>query len=152
LNPKGNDIKFWLDWLINETSEDASSVQENTFRSLMIQNSVRFKRYQISLDPTALRKLPNCDKLDPKKYGSKWLWDLEEDSLAKIDMANLKHYDLMKLIGQQMAEYIVKESKNGFKYDLVNENGNDQLVTFSGDITRIQKQMSDPDWLDKFPG
>ena len=152
LNPKGNDIKFWLDWLINETSEDASSVQENTFRSLMIQNSVRFKRYQISLDPPALRKLPNCDMLDPKKYGSKWLWDLEEDSLAKIDMANLKHYDLMKIIGQQMAEYIVKESKNGFKDDLVNENGNDQLVTFSGDITRIQKQMGDPEWLDSFPG
>ena len=56
LNPKGNDVKFWLDWLINETSEDASSVQENTFRSLMINNSVRYKRYQISLDPTALKK------------------------------------------------------------------------------------------------
>jgi hypothetical protein len=66
LNPKGNDIKFWLDWLINETSEDASNVQENSFRSLMIQNKVRYNRYQISLDPTAVRKLPNCDKLDKK--------------------------------------------------------------------------------------
>src|SRR4030095_14469729 len=136
LNPKGNDIKFWLDWLINETSEDASSVQENTFRSLMIHDSVRYKRYQISLDPPALKKLPNTDDLDEKIYGSKWLWDLSEKSLAKIDMANLTHYPLMKIIGRQMAQYIV-DSKNAFKEDLVNENGNDQLVTFSGDVTRI---------------
>ncbi len=150
LNPKGNDIKFWLDWLINETSEDASSVQENTFRSLMINNSVRYKRYQISLDPPALKKLPNTDDLDKKIYGSKWLWDLDEKSLAKIDMANLTHYPLMKIIGRQMAAYIM-ESKNGFKEDLVNSNGNDQLVTFSGDVTRIRTQMSSPEWLDNFP-
>lgn len=150
LNPKGNDIKFWLDWLINETSEDASSVQENTFRSLMINNSVRYKRYQISLDPPALKKLPNTDKLDKKIYGSKWLWDLDEKSLSKIDMANLTHYPLMKIIGQQMAQYII-ESKNCFKEDLVNQNGNDQLVTFSGDVARIRAQMGNPEWLDSFP-
>ena len=150
LNPKGNDIKFWLNWLINETSEDASSVQENTFRSLMIQDSVRYKRFQISLDPTALKKLPNSDLLDKKIYGSKWLWDLSEESLAGIDMADLKHYPLMKIIGQQMAEYIVVTSKNGFKEDLVNNSGNDDLVTFSGDIDRINKQMADPEWLDNF--
>jgi len=150
LNPKGNDIKFWLDWLINETSEDASSVQENTFRSLMINNSVRYKRYQISLDPTALKKLPNTDELDVKIYGSKWLWDLDEKSLAKIDMANLTHYPLMKIIGRQMGQYIM-ESKNAFKEDLVNVNDNDQLVTFSGDVTRIRTQMSSSEWLDKFP-
>ena len=152
LDPKGNDIKFWLDWLISETSEDASNVQENTFRTLMIQNSVRYNRYQISLDPTALRKLPNSDQLNKKIYGSKWLWDLEEKSLANIDMADLTHYDLMKIVGQQMAEYICSEdySNNWFRKDLINENGNDQLVTYSGDIKRIQKQMSDPDWLDNF--
>ena len=150
LNPKGNDIKFWLDWLINETGEDASNVQENTFRSLMINNSVRYKRYQISLDPPALKKLPNTDELEKKIYGSKWLWDLDEKSLAKIDMANLTHYPLMKIIGRQMAQYIM-ESKNAFKEDLVNENDNDQLVTFSGDVARIRTQMSSPEWLDNFP-
>jgi patatin-like phospholipase/acyl hydrolase len=150
LNPKGNDIKFWLDWLINETSEDASSVQENTFRSLMIQNSVRYKRFQISLDPPAMKKLPNTDELDENLYGSKWLWDLDEKSLSKVDLANLTHYPLMKIIGRQMALYITDESKNGFKEDLVNAYGNDQLVTFSGDIKRILTQMSDPGWLDNF--
>ena len=67
-------------------------------------------------------------------------------------MADLTHYDLMKIVGQQMAEYICSEdySNNWFRKDLINENGNDQLVTYSGDIKRIQKQMSDPDWLDGF--
>ena len=152
LNPKGNDIKFWLDWLINETSEDASNVQENTFRSLMIVNSVRYKRYQMSLDPTAIRKLPNIKELDKNVYGSEWLWDLEEDSLSKIDLANLKHYELMKIIGRQMGEYICNKnySNNWFREDLINANGNDQLVTFSGDVTRIKTQMSSPEWLDNY--
>ena len=152
LNPKGNDIKFWLDWLINETGEDASNVQENTFRSLMINNSVRYKRYQISLDPTALKKLPNRQDDRLLVHGSKWLWDLDEKELSKIDLASLKHYDLMKIVGEQMGEYICSDdhSKNWFKEDLVNANGNDQLVTFSGDVTRIQEQMSSPEWLDKF--
>ena len=149
LDPEGNDIKFWLDWLINETSEDASSVQENTFRALMINDSVRYKRFQLSLDPTALKKLPNSDQLDKELYGSKWLWDLEEKSLKNIDMSDLRHYKLMKIIGRQMGLYIIE--KNCFKEDLINKNGNDQLVTFSGDIDRIKKQMSDPHWLDKFP-
>jgi hypothetical protein len=56
----------------------------------------------------------------------------------------------MKIIGRQMGQYIM-ESKNAFKEDLVNENDNDQLVTFSGDVTRIRTQMSSPEWLDKFP-
>lgn len=153
LDPKGNDIKFWLDWLINETSEDASNVQENTFRSLMINNSVRYKRYQISLDPPAIKKIPNTNKLDKKLYGSEWLWDLTEKSLSKVDLANLTHYELMKIIGRQMAEYICsKKSNNWFKEDLVNEHNNDQLVTFSGDVARIRTQMSNPEWLDKFTG
>ena len=84
-------------------------------------------------------------------YGSEWLWDLEEKSLSKVDLANLAHYDLVKIIGRQMAKYIM-ESKNDFMEDLVNENGNDQLVTFSGDVTRIRTQMKDPDWLDNFQG
>jgi len=125
-------------------------VQENTFRSLMIQNSVRYKRFQISLDPPAMKKLPNTDELDENLYGSKWLWDLDEKSLSKVDLANLTHYPLMKIIGRQMALYITEESKNGFKEDLVNTHGNDQLVTFSGDIKRILTQMSDPDWLDNY--
>ena len=69
--------------------------------------------------------------------------DLDEKSLGKIEMANLTHYPLMKIIGRLMASFIM-ESRNYFKEDLVNTNGNDQWVTFSGDVTRIRTQMSCP--------
>ncbi|HLF45890.1 MAG TPA: patatin-like phospholipase family protein [Chitinophagaceae bacterium] len=149
LNPKGIDLKFWLDWLISETGEDSSTVQTNTFRSFMMLESVVYRRYQISLDPTALKKLPNIDALDPKKYKSKWLWDLDEKILGNIDMADINRMDLMKVIGQQMAAYIM-ESGNCFTKDLIDEKRNDILVSSFGDEERIKKQMSDPDWLDNY--
>ena len=148
LDPKGIDISFWLDWLINETNEDASAVQENLFRSVLMQNSVVYRRYQISLDPTALHKLENTDALDEKIYGSPWLWDLSEKILGKIDMADMTHFKLMHVIGRQMAKYIV-DSGNSFTKDLVIR-GRDELVTSYGDLDRIKLQMSDPEWLDNF--
>ena len=74
---------------------------------------------------------------------------MTEEILADIDMADVTKFDLMKVIGQQAAQYIV-ESGNNFRKDLVDINHNDLLVTASGDITRIQKQMSAPEWLDGF--
>jgi len=149
LNPKGLDLTFWLDWLLDETNEDASAVQTNTFRSFMMLESVVYRRYQISLDPTAFKKLPNIDSLDPKKYKSKWLWDLDEKILGNIDMADTNRMDLMKVIGQQMAAYIM-ESGNCFLTDLIDEKRNDILVSSFGDEKRIIKQMSDPEWLDNY--
>jgi len=148
LDPKGIDISFWLDWLINETSEDASAVQENLFRSVLMQNSVVYKRYQISLDPAALHKLENTDELDAAIYGSPWLWDIDEKTLGKIDMADMTHFKLMQVIGKQMAKYIM-DNGNCFTKDLV-VNGRDELVSSFGDIDRIREQMSDPKWLDNF--
>jgi len=148
LDPKGIDISFWLDWLINETSEDASAVQENLFRSVLMQNSVVYRRFQISLDPTSLHKLENTDELDPAIYGSPWLWDISEKILGKIDMADMTHFKLMQVIGARMAKYIM-DSGNGFTRDMV-INGRDELVTSYGDVERIKSQMSNPEWLDKF--
>lgn len=148
LDPEGSDIKFWLDWLINETSEDASNVQENTFRSLMIQRSVEYRRFQISLDPPALSKLPNSGNLDESVYKTKWLWDLDEHHLGNIDMADLTHFELMRVIGKQMADYIMKDG-GAFTRDLAKD-GKDELVTYSGDTERIKEQMSSPKWLDDF--
>ncbi|MEO8821346.1 MAG: patatin-like phospholipase family protein [Ginsengibacter sp.] len=149
LNPHGIDVVFWLNWLMTHMGQDASAMQVNAFRSPMIGQTIDFRRYQISLDPTALNKIPNVDALDEKKYGSKWLHDLTEATLANIDMADVTKFDLMKVIGQQVAEYIV-QSGNNFKKDLIDNRCNDLLVTASGDITRIQKQMSSPEWLDNF--
>jgi patatin-like phospholipase/acyl hydrolase len=148
LDPKGIDISFWLDWLINETNEDASAVQENLFRSVLMTNSVVYRRFQISLDPTSLHKLENTDELDAAIYGSPWLWDISEKILGKIDMADMTHFKLMKVIGARMAKYIM-DSGNCFTKDMV-INGRDELVTSYGDVERIKLQMSNPEWLDKF--
>lgn len=148
LDPDGIDISFWLDWLINETNEDASAVQENMFRSVLMQNSVVYRRFQISLDPEALHKLENTDELDENIYGSPWLWDLDKKTLGKIDMADMTHFHLMQVIGRQMAKYIM-DSGNGFAKDMV-VHGHDELVTSFGDVERIKLQMGNPEWLDKY--
>ncbi len=149
LNPHGLDIKFWLNWLMTQTGQDASAMQVNAFRSPMICATIHFRRYQISLDPAAIKKIPNIDSLDENKYHSKWLHDLDEHILGNIDMADITKFDLMKVIGEQMAAYIV-ESGNMFQKDLIDERFNDLLVTTSGDIIRIQKHLSDPAWLDAY--
>ncbi len=149
LNPHGIDLVFWLNWLMTETGQDASAMQVNAFRSPMISKTIDFRRFQISLDPTAIKKIPNTDTLNEKKYHSKWLHDLTEDILGNIDMADTSKFDLMQVIGIQMAEYIV-QSGNNFQKDLTDSRFNDLLVTTSGDIVRIQKQMSSTEWLDGF--
>lgn len=148
LNPHGIDIVFWLNWLMTEMGQDASAMQVDTFRSPMIKNLVDFRRFQISLDPSSIQKLPNIDTLDESKYKTRWLRDIGEDILGNIDMADVTRFDLMKVIGQQMAQYIM-ETGNRFQSDL-SVNNRDMLVSAFGDVTRIQKQLSNPQWLDGF--
>jgi len=148
INPHGIDLVFWLNWLMTVTGQDASAMQVDAMRSPMIKKAIDFRRFQISLDPAAIRLLPNTDALDEHKYKSKWLHDLDEETLGDIDMADITRFDLMQVIGQQMAAYIM-QSGNGFKADLATRN-RDLLVSTSGDIVRIQKQMSDIQWLDGF--
>ncbi|MEO5999697.1 MAG: patatin-like phospholipase family protein [Chitinophagaceae bacterium] len=147
INPHGIDIAFWLNWLMIATGQDASAMQVDALRSPMIKKSIDFRRFQISLDPTAINKLPNIGTLDEHKYGSKWLHDLDEEILGNIDMADITKFDLMQVIGQQMAEFIMQDNK--FTDDLANNN-RDLLVTAFGDVTRIQSQMSSTEWLDNF--
>jgi patatin-like phospholipase/acyl hydrolase len=149
INPHGIDIKFWLNWLMTQTGQDASAMQVNTFRSPMISKTIDFRRFQISLDPTAIRKIPNTDTLNEHKYHSRWLHDLDESTLGNIDMADVTKFDLMKVIGEQVAEFI-SQSGNNFQKYLIDDRCNDLLVTSFGDILRIQKQMSNPDWIDNF--
>jgi len=146
INPHGMDLAFWLNWLMTETGQDASAMQVDAFRSL--HKAIDFRRFQISLDPASIQKIPNIDSLDEHKYQSKWLHDLTEEILGNIDMADVTKFDLMQVVGAQMAEFII-QSGNGFKTDLA-INNNDILVTATGDIARIQKQLSTPDWLDSF--
>jgi len=151
INPKGIDINFWLNWLMTQTPQDASAMQTDMFRSPMMNTLVDFRRFQISLDPNSIAKIPNVDALDEKKYKTKWLHDLREETLGSIDMADVTRFDLMKVIGTQMAEFIV-QSQNNFRTDLVNERGRDTLVSAFGDVPRILKQMSTASWVDGFKG
>ncbi len=62
----------------------------------------------------------------------------------------------MKVLGQAfvtfLREHAATVNKPMFGYDLINpENGRELLVTRSGDVSRIAKQMGDPDWLDRQP-
>lgn len=149
INPKGIDIIFWLKWLMTQTGQDASAMQVDTFRSPIIKQSIDFRRFQISFDPASIKKIPNINSLNKHKYQSEWLWDLGEEVLGNIDMADINRFDLMKIIGEQMALFIMT-SGNCFTKDLINNNNNDILVTTSGDISRIESQMSDPNWIDAF--
>ena len=147
INPPGIDIAFWLNWIMTKTGQDASAMQIDTFRSPMIQATVDFRRFQISLDPASIQKIPNIDNLDERKYHTKWLHEIGENVLGNIDMADVTKFDLMKVIGTQMAEYIMQD--NCFKSDL-QVNGRDTLVIAFGDIVRIKKQLSNAAWLDGF--
>ena len=149
VNPHGLDIVFWLKWLMTQTGQDASAMQVDTFRSPIIKKRIDFRRFQISFDQASIKKIPNTNSLDKYKYQSEWLWDLGEDILGNIDMADINRFDLMKIIGEQMALFIMT-SGNCFKEDLIDNNNNDILVTTSGDINRIKLQMSDPQWIDTF--
>jgi uncharacterized protein len=148
VNPKGIDLVFWLKWLMTETGQDASAMQVDAFRSPMIEKTIDFRRFQISIDPASIKKIPDSDGLDEEKYNTKWLHELGEDILGDIDMADITRFDLMKIIGQQMAAFII-QSGNGFKKDLA-EHNRDLLVTAFGDIASIKTQLSNPQWLDNF--
>ena len=70
-----------------------------------------------------------------------------------IEMDNVRYFPVMKGLGEAMVDFIVdraaKKEIAPFSDDLVADDGSDELVTREGDTTRILKQMSDPDWLDK---
>ena len=83
INPHGIDIAFWLNWIMTKIGQDASAMQIDTFRSPMIQAKVDFRRYQILLDPTSIKKYPNTYTLDVNKYHTKWLHEIGEDILGK---------------------------------------------------------------------
>ena len=148
-NPAGLDIKFWLNWLMTETSQDASDMQTDVLRSAVFSKDIDYRRFQISLDSNAISKLANCS-INKEKYGHEWLHDLSNVFLRSIDMSDVSKYDLMKIIGNQFVQYITSTGNN-FRKDLITEKGNrDQLVTAFGDVNRIKLQMSNPDWLDNY--
>ena len=154
-NPLGPDAYFWLNYVMDESSNDASDMQMDMLRSKFIPG-LDVRRFQLSFDQTTMHKLPNKKLPDMEGIFAEWLYDLTNEELEMIPLDDIERFDLLKSIGDAMSEYICppeddkKEKGNWFRKDLINEKGRDCLVTAFGDIERIRTQMSDPDWLDNY--
>lgn len=148
-NPKGPDIAFWLNWLMTEMGQDASDMQTDLLRSPRFRDLIDYRRYQISFDHAALKKLPNCIFQAPINDFNA-LHEVNDKTLYSMDMADTRYYELIKVIGRQMGLYI--EKNNGFTRDMVLKNKvRDELVTARGDVATILKQMSNHQWLQNQP-
>jgi len=143
-DPKGADVAFWLGYVMDETSKDASEMQMDLLRSGLLRK-MDLRRYQISFDARALALLPNnpLAGADP----------------GVIDMADVSKMPLVAVIGQGMADYIcppaeqnlppAKRKGNWFRRDLNDpETDRSPLVTAFGDIDAITRNLADPAWVD----
>lgn len=148
LHPKGVNVMFWLDLVMRESGQDASDMQINAIRSGIIPK-LDFRRFQLSLDTETIHKLPNRSIAGVPGTEATWLWDLTNNDLKGIELDDVGKFDLVKVIGEAMVDFIM-ETGNQFKSDLLNERKKDALITSFGDVTRIKEQMSNPSWLDGF--
>ena len=148
VDPKGADALFWLKYIMSESGQDASDMQVDIIRRLMTSQGLDYRRFQISLDETAIKKLDNRNISDVPNVKADWLWELTNKDLNGIKLDDVSKFDLMTVIGQAMTDYVMKYGGE-FTKDL-QENGSDLLVTRTGDIDRIKIQMSSAKWLDEF--
>jgi len=134
--------------LTAEASDDASDMQNFLLR-LGAFKKLDFRRFQISLDTDAIRKLPNKQLSDLHNVTADWLHDLTNENLGDIPLDKVSLFPLMKAIGEAMVDFIVAKQNPPFVEDLVDGNGKELLVSHLGDIVRIKAQMSNSSWLDK---
>jgi predicted acylesterase/phospholipase RssA len=152
-DPKGLDALFWLNYVMDESSKDASEMQVNFLRSNLLPE-LDFRRFQLSLDAKAISKLPNKSIAHIPNLEADWLHELDDEELSKIDMADVTKFPLMKVLGEAVAEYICssESDNNFFKKDLVTKvDKKGALVTASGDRNSILKNLSNPTWIDQQP-
>lgn len=154
LNPPGLDVKFWLHWLMTESGDDASDLQSYLLRTKALFPGLDFRRFQVSLDRQAIRKLPNQPLGDIAETDADWLHDLGDEELAEMQLDKVGYFPVMKAIGRAVVEYIVQEAagrgEKPFGFDLVNARRKALLVSRRGDVRRIQEQMASAQWLDEF--
>jgi hypothetical protein len=155
-NPPGPDTPFWLSWLMNESGNDASDVQSDLFRATAMFSECDYRRFQISLDPAAIKKLPDLGLEAVHATDAQSLHELSDKELSSIQLDNVAYFPVMKVLGDGIVAYLRAHSagvdKPIFSYDLIDpETRRELLVTRSGDVDRIARQMSDPAWLDAQP-
>ena len=157
-DPKGLDVLFWLNYVMDESSKDASEMQVDLLRSGLIKD-LDFRRVQLSLDPQAIRLLPDKGIPDIPHVEADWLHQLTSEDLNAIDMSDVTKFSLMQVIGQAVAEYVCppreaalpmnQRTGNWFQKDLLARNSRrGALVTAFGDIQAIDSHLSNPQWID----
>ncbi len=156
--PKGIDALFWLNYVMDETSKDASEMQIDMLRSGLVKG-LDLRRYQISLDSKAIGLLPNKNIAHIPEVEANSLHDLDDEVLSNIDMADVSKFPLMKTIGEAVSEFICppaeaalpmnKRKSNWFQKDFIKpKSTRGALVTAHGDWETIKRNMSNKSWLD----
>ncbi len=101
-----------------------------------------------------MHKLDNLPLTDVHETDADGLFELTDEELANVALDNVDYFPVMQVIGQAMANFVVKEAaKRGrppFSFDLVDAEGKELLVTRTGDLSRIKAQLSSQEWLDGF--
>jgi hypothetical protein len=143
-NPKGLDVYFWLNYVLDESSQDASSMQSDFLRANFV--GTDYRRFQISLDSQSISKLPDKNIEDLHNTNASWLRDVPDEDLQTIEMDDVSKFRLLQIIGQAMVEYIMED--NQFKRDLI-EGNRDALVTAYNNVSRIKQMVENPDWIDE---
>jgi len=155
-NPPGPDTPFWLGWLMTESGNDAADMQSDLFRATALFSGCDYRRFQISLDAAAIKNLPNLGLEAVHATDAQALHELTDKELSSIQLDNVAYFPVMKVLGEAVVAYLrahaAGSGKPIFGYDLVQpETGRELLVTRSGDVDRIARQMSDPAWIDAQP-
>jgi hypothetical protein len=153
-DPPGIDAYFWLQWIMNEAGSDASDMQSYFLRSGIVPG-LDYRRFQISLDEAAIRKLPNQSLAADPRTPQQWLYDLSDEDLSGIELDDVKHFEVMRAIGAGIVAKLDQIAADGgpapFTADLIDpKTGKERLVTRQGDVDRIRAQLGDPQWLDGF--
>jgi hypothetical protein len=158
LNPKGLDAMFWLNYVMDEAGKDASEMQVDMLRSGLL-DGIDFRRYQLSLDEAAMKKLPDLSLESVPNEMADRIHELTNEELSKIDMSDVTKFPLMKILGEAVAQHICPPAEanapmnqrqaNWFQKDLIDPvTKRGELVTAHGDIAANQSHLSNPDWID----
>lgn len=147
--PKVPAVGFWLNYVMDQSSQDASVTQVDTFRSGLIPN-IDYRRFQVSFDKEAIAKLPDLDISGLNMENAKTLHQLTKTELNGIQMDDVTKFGLVSKIGEAMTQKIM--GGNNFKADFIDPvTKRDVLVTAFGDVPAIQSHFTNPKWSDEVP-
>jgi hypothetical protein len=153
-NPPGIDVEFWLKWLMSESGADASDMQSYFLRGGLCPG-LDYRRFELTLDETALGKLPDLPLTPKDGTSAPSLHKVRDAELAGIELDAVDHFGLMQKIGAGIVQFMNDVHAKGgpapFTADLVDGVGHERLVTRNGNPSQIAANFSNPAWVDANP-